>query len=59
VVTTGTSLLQACERVSQAGLVVCQVVCLLDRGEGGREALLEQGYQLEALYTREDLLEAR
>ena len=39
VVTTGGSLLKACERVKDAGLNVVAVCTVLDRGEGGREAI--------------------
>jgi orotate phosphoribosyltransferase len=56
VVTTGSSLLTACERVRQAGLEIVQVLCLLDREEGGRESLQAQGYDLETLFTRDQLL---
>ena len=54
VVTTGGSLLKACERVKDAGL---NVVAVLDRGEGGREAIEAAGYQLRALFTRPELVE--
>jgi orotate phosphoribosyltransferase len=56
VVTTGGSLLNACERVTQAGLVIDRVCAVLDRGEGGREALQTAGYKLHALYTRPELV---
>ncbi len=57
VVTTGGSLLTACERVAACGLNIAAVCCILDRCEGGREALAEAGYNLLALYTRQELLE--
>jgi orotate phosphoribosyltransferase len=56
VVTTGGSLLQACARVLSAGLQVVQVLCVLDREEGGREELRSQGYDLESIFTRPELL---
>ncbi|MFW6179805.1 MAG: orotate phosphoribosyltransferase [Desulfohalobiaceae bacterium] len=58
VVTTGGSLLQACERVVAAGLHVVQVVCVLDREEGGRQELRSRGYQLECIFTRPELLQS-
>ncbi len=55
VVTTGGSLLKACERVRACGLQIAAVCCILDREEGGKQALLKEGYNLLALYTREEL----
>ena len=56
VVTTGGSGLQACERVEAAGLVVAGVFALVDRREGGREAVEARGYQLDALFERRDFM---
>ena len=57
VVTTGGSLLKACQRIESAGLKIVAVCCILDREEGGREKLKEAGYELKALFTRRELLE--
>lgn len=57
VVTTGGSLLKACDRVSAAGLQIVAVCAILDREEGGREKLQQAGYDLRALFTRRELLE--
>lgn len=57
VVTTGGSLLKACERVAASGIGIAAACCILDREEGGREALARAGYNLLALYTRRELLE--
>lgn len=57
VVTTGGSLLKACARVQACGLKIAAVCAILDRQEGGREALAEAGYNLLALFTRKELLE--
>ena len=56
VVTTGGSLMTACERVRAAGLNVRVVCAVLDRGEGGREAIQDAGYELRALFTRPELV---
>ncbi len=56
VVSTGGSVLQACERVRDAGLDVAVICCVLDRGEGGREKLLDAGYQVRAIFTRPELV---
>lgn len=57
VVTTGGSLLKACDRVKDAGLSIAAVCAILDREEGGREKLQEAGYNLLALFTRRELVE--
>ncbi len=59
VVTTGGSLLRACERVRDAGLEVAAVCTVLDREEGGREAVEAAGFELHALFTRPQLLALR
>jgi orotate phosphoribosyltransferase len=51
--TTGGSLLQAIRHVEEAGLRVAAVTCLVDRGEGGREALRD--YRYEPLFTLSDI----
>lgn len=57
VVTTGGSLLKACDRVRDCGLNIAAVCAILDREEGGREALAAAGYNLLALFTRGELLD--
>ncbi|MDR1776343.1 MAG: orotate phosphoribosyltransferase [Desulfovibrio sp.] len=57
VVTTGGSLLKACERVRAAGLNIAAVCAILDREEGGRETLEAAGFNLHALFSRRELLE--
>lgn len=56
VVTTGGSALRAVERVRQAGFEVQLVLGLVDRLEGGREAIEAAGVTLECLLTRRDFL---
>lgn len=58
VVTTGGTLIKAIGRVRDAGFDVKAVLCVLDRQEGGREALAEAGYELVSIFTRKELLEA-
>ena len=57
VVTTGGSLLTACERVKDAGFNIVAVCTVLDREEGGSEAIAAAGYTLRALFRRKELLE--
>ncbi|HYG66834.1 MAG TPA: orotate phosphoribosyltransferase [Anaeromyxobacteraceae bacterium] len=56
VVTTGGSALKAIERCRIENLQPILCLALVDRMEGGREAIEAQGVPLEALYTREDFL---
>ena len=54
VVTTGASTLKAVERCRSEGLLVLGVVALVDRQEGGREAVEAAGIPLRALFARSD-----
>lgn len=58
VVTTGASTLKAIERTRQAGFRVVHALGLVDRLEGGREAV-EQDTPLTTLFTRRDFLPDR
>jgi orotate phosphoribosyltransferase len=55
VVTTGSSLIKSIERLQAEGYQPVQVIAILDRQEGGNEALAAAGYQLQAIFTRADL----
>jgi len=54
-VTTGGSTLEAMDAVEADGGKVLRVLCLVDRGEGARDAFAERGIELEALFQRADL----
>lgn len=56
VVTTGGTLLTVIERVEAEGLKVILVATVVDRQEGGAEALAAKGYKLQAIFTRKSLL---
>lgn len=56
VTTTGGSTLAAVQKLRAAGYVVRGVVTLVDRLEGGREALEAAGLSFIALYTRSDFI---
>ncbi len=56
VVTTGGSALKAIERCRAESLAVVGCLALVDRREGGREAIEAAGVPLEALFSREDFL---
>jgi orotate phosphoribosyltransferase len=53
--TTGGSTLEAVEAVREAGGKVARVLCLVDRGEGARDAFAQAGIELESIFSREDL----
>lgn len=53
--TTGASLLKAIGAAEAAGAEVVQVITLVDREEGGGDALREKGYRFDALLTLKQL----
>jgi orotate phosphoribosyltransferase len=55
VVTTGASTLRAIERAELSGLVVARVLCLVDRNEGGAEAVAGAGHRIEPMFLKEDV----
>jgi orotate phosphoribosyltransferase len=55
VVTTGGALIAAIEALRAADLVVETALCVLDREEGGNEALAALGVHLAPLFRRADL----
>jgi orotate phosphoribosyltransferase len=56
VITTGGSAIKAIERYRAEGLVVAGCFALVDRMEGGREAIEALGVPVDALFTRRDFL---
>jgi orotate phosphoribosyltransferase len=56
VVTTGGALLDAVDAVRQAGLVVESAVCVIDREDGGVDALARRGVELRPLFTVGEIL---
>jgi orotate phosphoribosyltransferase len=57
IVTSGGALLSAIEAAREAGLVVRTAVCVVDREEGGADALARHAVRLRALFRAGDLLE--
>jgi len=55
--TTGGSKFEAIEKLTGAGLVVKDVVVLVDRQSGAKESLEQAGYNLHAVLTISDLLQ--
>src|SRR3954469_7283231 len=56
VVTTGGSSLKAVEKLRAAGANVVGIVALVDRLEGGADAIREAGFPLVAICTRRDFM---
>ncbi len=59
VVTSGGALAEAVSAVREEGLVVRHAVCVVDREEGGSDALARLGVRLTALFRASELLELR
>ena len=57
VVTTGGSAIKAAQKLRDAGHVVERVVAIVDRQEGGLEAMKDEGLELKSLFTLEDFNE--
>jgi orotate phosphoribosyltransferase len=59
VVTSGGALAEAVSAVREEGLVVRHAVCVVDREEGGSDALARLGVRLQPLFRASTLLEMR
>lgn len=57
VITTGSSTIKAIEAVSELGSKIITVVALVDRFEGGTEKIRKLGYDVQAIFTINDVLE--
>ena len=57
IVTSGGALLESVAAVREAGLVVRSAVCVIDREEGGADALARLAVRLRPLFRAGDLLE--
>lgn len=58
VITTGGAFLTAAARVTETGASVVEAIAVVDREEGGREALAERGIPLHALFSRREFAAA-
>jgi orotate phosphoribosyltransferase len=56
VITTGGSTLKAAEKLTTTGVRVVGVVALVDRLEGGAEAIAQAGLPLTSLFSRHDFI---
>ena len=51
VITSGKSLVETIEEVENEGILVSDIVVVLDRQQGGKELLESKGYKVHALFT--------
>lgn len=58
IVSSGGSILETAELLRQEGLVITKAMTVLDREQGGKQKLKEQGIELHSLLTLSDLLSA-
>ncbi|NOZ88095.1 MAG: orotate phosphoribosyltransferase [Deltaproteobacteria bacterium] len=56
VVTTGGSVIRAIDKLKGAGFNVIRVLCLVDREEGGSQSLKNMGFELEAIFRKNDFM---
>lgn len=56
VITTGGSTLKAIAKLHEAGHTVKRVIALVDREEGGCEAIANAGHEVQAIFLRRDFL---
>ncbi len=57
VITTGGSALKAFEALDSFGVKVLAVIALVDRQEGGREAIEAKGLRVESIFTKDKIME--
>ena len=55
--TTGSSKFEAIEKLTRVGLIVKDVVVLVDRQSGAKESLAEAGYAMHAVFTISQMLD--
>jgi len=56
VITTGKSTIEAITRAKEEGLEIVKVIALIDRQEGGREAVETSGYKVESVITKDEVM---
>lgn len=56
-ITTGASKFEAIAPLEKEGLIVKDVLVLVDREQGGKKELLNEGYHLHSVFTAAELLE--
>jgi len=59
VITTGSSTIKAIDAVEKAGAKIIRVIALVDRCEGGRENIVKRGYEVDSIFTIDQLLDKK
>lgn len=57
VITSGQSLIETIEEVEREGLVITDIVVVLDRQQGGKEKLEAKGYRVHTLFTINEVID--
>ena len=57
VITSGKSTIEAIIRARDAGLEIVKIIALIDRQEGGKEAVKDIGYDVAPVVTRDEIME--
>jgi orotate phosphoribosyltransferase len=56
VITTGGSTIKAIERAKESNINVVSAIALIDREEGGKEAIEELGIHVESIFSKSDIM---
>lgn len=56
VISSGQSVLETLPSIENEGLIITEVVVLIDREQGGTQILTQQGYSIKALFSIKDIL---
>ena len=56
VATTGKAFLQSIDVLTKEGIKVRKALCIVDRGEGAKEAVAEKGVEMVSIFTAEEFL---
>jgi len=55
IATTGGQVLEAAKIITQAGALVKEIVCVIDRKQGAEQNITDAGYKFESILTKDDL----
>lgn len=55
VITTGGQVIESAEQLRLAGAIAAEVLCVIDREQGGREKLHDKGLHLQSLFKMSEL----
>ncbi|MCK5580455.1 MAG: orotate phosphoribosyltransferase [Candidatus Omnitrophica bacterium] len=56
VATTGKAFVESIDVLAKAGMRAKKAICIVDRGEGAKEAVVAKGVELVSIFTAEDFL---